>query len=142
MKKSLLFPLSILAITALSGCTTNSRNGADVSDVGSSGAYGIEPVQPLESTQINSPISFEPTQVNNSPSFGQDFYVPRDPNTNEPIYSQIEKGSYKGDSYTVRKHDTLYFISYISGKGVGELAARNNLSAPYHLNPGQVIILR
>ncbi|MCT8762237.1 murein hydrolase activator NlpD [Glaesserella parasuis] len=70
----------------------------------------------------------------------QDFTIPRDAN-NAPIYSQIDKGFYNGDSYTVRKGDTMFLIAYIAGKDVKEVAALNNMSEPYQLRVGQVLKL-
>lgn len=70
----------------------------------------------------------------------QDFTIPRD-EKNAPIYSQIDKGFYNGDSYTVRKGDTMFLIAYIAGKDVKEIAKLNNMSEPYQLSVGQKIKL-
>ncbi|MGX2968844.1 murein hydrolase activator NlpD [Ursidibacter sp. B-7004-1] len=70
----------------------------------------------------------------------QDFTIPRD-EKNAPIYSQIDKGFYNGDSYTVRKGDTMFLIAYIAGKDVKEIAALNNMKEPYQLNVGQTLKL-
>lgn len=70
----------------------------------------------------------------------QNFEIPRDEN-NAPIYSQIEKGFYNGDTYTVRKGDTMFLIAYIAGKDVKEVAALNNMSEPYQLRVGQKLKL-
>lgn len=70
----------------------------------------------------------------------QNFTIPRDAN-NLPIYSQIPKGFYQGDSYTVRKGDTMFLISYITGKDVKEIAALNQLYEPYALSVGQQLKL-
>ncbi len=65
--------------------------------------------------------------------------VPRNPNTNAPDYSQIQKGSYKGDTYKVNKGDTMFLIAYLAGMDVKELAALNNMSEPYSLSVGQTL---
>uniref|UniRef100_UPI00359FF521 murein hydrolase activator NlpD n=1 Tax=Glaesserella sp. TaxID=2094731 RepID=UPI00359FF521 len=70
----------------------------------------------------------------------QDFTIPRD-EKNAPIYSQIDKGFYNGDTYTVRKGDTMFLIAYIAGKDVKEIAALNNMSEPYQLRIGQTLKL-
>lgn len=70
----------------------------------------------------------------------QDFTIPRDEN-NAPIYSQIDKGFYNGENYTVRKGDTMFLIAYIAGKDVKEVAALNNMSEPYQLRVGQTLKL-
>ncbi|WP_051902729.1 peptidoglycan DD-metalloendopeptidase family protein [Photobacterium sanctipauli] len=56
-------------------------------------------------------------------------------------YQSLERGSYRGSYYEVKKGDTLYFISYITGKEVQELVSANNLSQPYTIFPGQKLQL-
>ena len=65
--------------------------------------------------------------------------VPRNPNTNAPDYSQIQKGSYKGNTYKVNKGDTMFLIAYLAGIDVKELAALNNMTEPYSLSLGQTL---
>ncbi|MBR0573302.1 MULTISPECIES: peptidoglycan DD-metalloendopeptidase family protein [Pasteurellaceae] len=67
--------------------------------------------------------------------------IPRDSTTHKPIYSQIDKGSYDGNVYTVRKGDTLFLVAYIAGKDVKEVAKLNGLKEPYSLSIGQKIKL-
>ena len=69
----------------------------------------------------------------------QDFTIPRNPTTNAPDYSQINKGFYKGETYTVRKGDTMFLIAYITGLDTKELAALNNMKEPYSLSVGQTL---
>jgi len=69
----------------------------------------------------------------------QHINVPRNPNTNAPDYSQIEKGSYKGNTYKVNKGDTMFLIAYWAGIDVKELAALNNMTEPYSLSLGQTL---
>lgn len=54
-------------------------------------------------------------------------------------YQSIPKGSYNGESYTVKRGDTLFYIAWITGNDFRDLASRNNIQAPYSLNVGQVI---
>lgn len=54
-------------------------------------------------------------------------------------YQSIPKGSYNGESYTVKRGDTLFYIAWITGNDFRDLASRNNIQAPYSLNAGQVI---
>lgn len=56
-------------------------------------------------------------------------------------YSQVDRGSFRGSYYRVQKGDTLYFISYITGKEVKEIIAQNKLSYPYTIYPGQKLEL-
>ncbi|WP_449757965.1 murein hydrolase activator NlpD [Erwinia persicina] len=52
-------------------------------------------------------------------------------------YGNIPKGSYGGDTYTVKRGDTLFYIAWITGNDFRDLAQRNNVAAPYGLNVGQ-----
>lgn len=65
--------------------------------------------------------------------------VPRNPNTNAPDYSQIQKGSYKGNTYKVNKGDTMFLIAYLTGMDVKDLASMNNMKEPYSLSVGQML---
>lgn len=65
--------------------------------------------------------------------------VPRNPNTNAPDYSQIQKGSYKGNTYKVNKGDTMFLIAYLTGMDVKDLANMNNMKEPYSLSVGQTL---
>ncbi len=46
-------------------------------------------------------------------------------------------GSYSGSVYTVKRGDTLYRISRMTGTSVKSLARMNNISAPYTIEVGQ-----
>ncbi|WP_413285179.1 peptidoglycan DD-metalloendopeptidase family protein [Vibrio sp. MA40-2] len=56
-------------------------------------------------------------------------------------YNAIERGSYKGSYYEVKKGDTLYFIAYVTDKNVNDLIRYNDLSAPYTIRPGEKLKL-
>lgn len=81
----------------------------------------------------------QPVAQTHSQQVPQDFTIPRNPTTNAPDYSQINKGFYKGETYTVRKGDTMFLIAYISGLDIKELAALNNMKEPYSLSVGQTL---
>ena len=89
--------------------------------------------QPVQKPQPVPAVQNKPQQTS------QDFTIPRNPTTNAPDYSQINKGFYKGNTYTVRKGDTMFLIAYISGLDVKELAALNNMKEPYNLSVGQTL---
>ena len=89
--------------------------------------------QPVQKPQPSPAVQNKPQQTS------QDFTIPRNPTTNAPDYSQINKGFYKGNTYTVRKGDTMFLIAYISGLDVKELAALNNMKEPYNLSVGQTL---
>lgn len=101
------------------------------------------PIQPMYQPPVATPppVSSLPSKGNRPKKSAQaDFTIPRD-DKNLPIYSQIDKGFYDGDSYTVRKGDTMFLIGYITGKDVREIAALNNMSEPYQLRVGQTLKL-
>ena len=158
MKKSfLLLPITVAILTACSSDAPAPVENADgtlspgimqpVDNPSMGGNTSWEPQiqQSSVPNSMNGPIPQTPAQPAQSapqPNFqptSQEFTIPRNPETNAPDYSQINKGFYKGDTYTVRKGDTMFLIAYISGLDVKELAALNNLSEPYQLNVGQMM---
>lgn len=48
-----------------------------------------------------------------------------------------DEGSYSGSVYTVKRGDTLYRISRMTGTSVKDLARMNNISSPYTIEVGQ-----
>ena len=54
-------------------------------------------------------------------------------------YNNIPKGGYKGDTYTVKRGDTLFYIAWVTGNDYRALAAKNNIKEPYAVNVGQVL---
>lgn len=97
--------------------------------------------QPLPTpVETKTPPIAKPTAKATVKKVSQDFTIPRDEN-NKPIYNQIDKGFYNGDTYTVRQGDTMFLIAYIAGKDVTEIAALNNMSEPYQLRVGQTLKL-
>ena len=64
--------------------------------------------------------------------------------TNERVsynrnYDEIPKGGYQGDTYTVSRGDTLYYIAWVTGNDYRSLAAKNNIKKPYSVVVGQVL---
>lgn len=100
--------------------------------------------QPIHTVQepvsVPTPVETKTVPTKSTKPVSQDFTIPRDEN-NKPIYSQIDKGFYNNDTYTVRQGDTMFLIAYIAGKDVTEIAALNNMSEPYQLRVGQTIKL-
>ncbi|EGT5711177.1 LysM peptidoglycan-binding domain-containing protein [Cronobacter dublinensis subsp. dublinensis] len=56
---------------------------------------------------------------------------------NKSGVTDATRGSYSGPTYTVKRGDTLYRISRMTGSSVGELARLNGLSPPYTIEVGQ-----
>ncbi|WP_439239628.1 murein hydrolase activator NlpD [Lonepinella sp. BR2919] len=95
--------------------------------------------QPVTTTKtVCQPVQVQVTKpaVSNQ---SQSVEIPRNSQTNAPDYSKIDKGFYKGTSYTVRKGDTMFLIAYIAGIDVKELASLNGMSEPYKLSIGQTL---
>lgn len=57
--------------------------------------------------------------------------------SNKASTSKASAGSYNGSVYTVKRGDTLYRISRMTGSSVSQLARLNGISAPYTLEVGQ-----
>ncbi|WP_348666238.1 peptidoglycan DD-metalloendopeptidase family protein [Arsenophonus symbiont of Ornithomya chloropus] len=59
----------------------------------------------------------------------------------ERNYSNIQKGSYKKNTYVVKKGDTLFYIAWITGNNYYDLARRNQVIPPYQLTIGQILTI-
>ncbi|WP_439234977.1 murein hydrolase activator NlpD [Lonepinella koalarum] len=95
--------------------------------------------QPVTTTNtVCQPVQVQVTKPAAS-NQSQSVEIPRNSQTNAPDYSKIDKGFYKGTSYTVRKGDTMFLIAYIAGIDVKELANLNGMSEPYKLSIGQTL---
>lgn len=68
-------------------------------------------------------------------------YMPAPVASIDKDYGSLERGSYRGSYYEVEKGDTLYFISYITGREVKDIIVSNKLSHPYTIYPGQKLQL-
>ncbi|MFS2225389.1 murein hydrolase activator NlpD [Pantoea sp. B65] len=132
------FKLSRIAAVSLvgfwlAGCSNNNSAQAPISSVGgdsgmmssrSSGGRmlsgGAAPVTSIGSAESN-------VQTQN----GRIVY--------NRSYGKIPKGSYSGETYTVKRGDTLFYIAWITGNDFRDLAQRNNVTEPYSLNVGQTL---
>lgn len=155
MKKSFLFfPFIALGLTAC--MTTSSSDVPPAADVTSAGIpdWQNPAIQASEMPMAMSQPSYQPAQpvypsaqeqiqVNIRPKteYIGTCQVVRDAN-NLPVYPQIQKGCYTDSAYTVGKYDTVFFVAYLSGKSVAEIAALNHLTQPYQLKMGQVLRLK
>lgn len=137
MKKLTLIPI---AITLLTACTSsepspveNVNDSQQQSDQWQEGANNLASGEQMAS-QIQPQVSTQAQEYDNS------FHIPRDSN-GKIQYNKIQKGSYTAQKYKVNQGDSLYLISYISGKSESEIAQLNNLKKPYNLKVGQELIL-
>lgn len=158
--------LSLIAL-AVAGCNNNNTTQAPISSVngdsgmGGSGANsGMMVTQPpaisspspartqqtspmpqapqIESVQPAEPVVQAPQQVQNVPN--QDVQTENGRIVYNREYGNIPKGSYSGgNTYTVKRGDTLFYIAWITGNDFRDLAQRNGVPAPYSLNVGQTL---
>lgn len=56
-------------------------------------------------------------------------------------YQDFQENSYAGNSYKVKKGDTLFSIAWFSGNDYRDLARINKIEHPYNIYPGQKILL-
>ena len=58
-----------------------------------------------------------------------------------PDYTSVDRGSYRGSYYEVKKGYTLYYIAYITDRDIDDIIEHNNLQPPYTIYPGQTLAL-
>lgn len=97
------------------------------------------PAQPISAAPAPMPVSTN-SDVSQVEMVGH-CKVVRDSN-NAPIYSQISKGCYTNNSYTVGKSDTLYLVGYLTGTSANRIASLNGLNVNAALKVGQVLRVR
>lgn len=141
-----------LMSTVLAGCSTP-YHAAPISSVDeSSSAPVMTAGNDNNSTSVSTPMPVRPqlSSANNTQPVSRSVQQPRSANVQTSSdgriqynrnYEAIPKGSYSGNTYTVQRGDTLFYIAYISGSDFRELASQNNIPEPYSLNEGQVIRL-
>ncbi|MEH2922447.1 murein hydrolase activator NlpD [Samsonia erythrinae] len=115
-------------IVGLAGCSNNDTQSAPISSVdGNTGSRGG--VLSAPPSRISTPGEGVATT-----SDGRIIY--------NRSYGTIPKGSYSGgNTYTVKRGDTLFYIAWITGNDYRDLAQRNNIPEPYSLNVGQTLSL-
>ncbi|MCV9878559.1 murein hydrolase activator NlpD [Brenneria izbisi] len=111
-------------ILGVAACSNNDGKSAPISRVdGNAGSRGG-----MSSTPSSRIASGDPTVATRD---GRIVY--------NRSYDNIPKGSYSGNSYTVKRGDTLFYIAWITGNDYRDLAQRNNIPEPYSLNVGQTL---
>ncbi|MGM3192613.1 murein hydrolase activator NlpD [Dickeya dadantii subsp. dieffenbachiae] len=133
----------------LAGCANDNNQAAPISSVGDNGAgsrsgstttYSPPPrISSVGSVSNNTqPV---PSAVINHPSSDAAVTTREGKIVYNRSYNSIPKGSYSGNTYTVKRGDTLFYIAWITGNDYRELAQRNNIQEPYSLNVGQSLSL-
>lgn len=133
----------------LAGCSSGDNSQAPISQIGDGGGMNTA------SDQTNTPSGGVPSmpsqggmlsnntasQQSNSGMISADNAVQTQNGriVYNRSYQNIPKGSYSGETYTVKRGDTLFYIAWITGNDFRDLAQRNNVSAPYGLNVGQTL---
>lgn len=115
-------------VLGLAGCTNNNSKSAPISSVdGNTGNRGgMLSAPPSRISTVGESVA--------TTSDGRIVY--------NRSYGNIPKGSYSGgNSYTVKRGDTLFYIAWITGNDYRDLAQRNNIPEPYSLNVGQSLNL-
>ncbi|MEQ4925097.1 murein hydrolase activator NlpD [Proteus hauseri] len=108
------------------------------------GATPMERSQPLQSSPP--PSIRVDSQAQNNPVSQPRTVSTQNVNTNgtgrivyNRNYENIPKGNYNGNTYTVKRGDTMFYIAWITDSDVKELASMNSIAEPYSLNVGQVL---
>ena len=137
-----LFTLSRLAAVSLlgfwlTGCTSDDNAQAPISTVGGQSQAGGGNVS--SGGMLNGASSSRPVFASGSNSTNANVMTQNGRIVYNRSYENIPKGSYSGETYTVKRGDTLFYIAWITGNDFRDLAQRNNIAAPYNLNVGQAL---
>ncbi|WP_188093393.1 murein hydrolase activator NlpD [Photorhabdus heterorhabditis] len=118
----------------LVGCANTPTRPAPITSVDQEQNRSISrPVISSGSSAISTPMASSPSSISATGGDSQGGIVY---NRN---YENIPKGSYNGNTYTVRHGDTLFYIAWITGNDFRDLASKNNISEPYSLTVGQTL---
>ncbi|WP_392553423.1 peptidoglycan DD-metalloendopeptidase family protein [Orbus wheelerorum] len=130
-------PAKIENLSEPSYSSTNASSAA-VIDRSSPSTYSAPPANITTARQISSAPANK-SYSSTVQSDGNVVTTTQELMTYNRNYEDIPKGGYKGDTYTVKRGDTLFYIAWITGNDFRSLAAKNNIKAPYELNVNQVI---
>ncbi|MEC5344503.1 murein hydrolase activator NlpD [Brenneria populi] len=118
-----------MVVLGLAGCSHDNTQSAPISSVGGSSGGGR-----------SGAISTPPSQI--TASSGPQVATRDGRIVYNRSYNNIPKGSYNGgNTYTVKRGDTLFYIAWITGNDYRDLAQRNHIPEPYSLNVGQTLNL-
>lgn len=136
-------------ITSVNSDSSSPNSTVSTPPVMTAGATPMERSQPLQSSPPSS-IRADSSNQNNTvsqprtqPPVVSTQNVNTDDGTGRIVYNRnyenIPKGNYNGNTYTVKRGDTMFYIAWITDSDVKELASMNSISEPYSLNVGQVL---
>lgn len=123
----------------LAGCASD-NSSAPISSVGGDNSNVMDTTAPVTRPrlqQAGQPSSYNAAPVRNINTVNQ---TPTGNIIYNRSYGAIPKGSYGGgNTYQVKRGDTLFYIAWITGNDYRDLAKRNNIPEPYGLNVGQTL---
>ncbi|WP_042860875.1 murein hydrolase activator NlpD [Dickeya sp. NCPPB 3274] len=133
----------------LAGCANDNNQAAPISSVGDNGAGSrsgstttYSPPPRISSVgSVSNNTQGVPSASISRPSSDAAVTTREGKIVYNRSYNSIPKGSYSGNTYTVKRGDTLFYIAWITGNDYRELAQRNNIQEPYSLNVGQSLSL-
>ncbi|OCG71598.1 hypothetical protein A9G41_02590 [Gilliamella sp. Nev5-1] len=143
--------LSCLSLLAAACTQTEQAEIEDISGAGgasTSSVYTKPPANISTGGRASSIPSSRQTTTSNTNTANDTHSISANSNdtviSNERIvynrnYDEIPKGGYQGDTYTVKRGDTLFYIAWVTGNDYRSLAAKNNIKEPFAVNVGQVL---
>ena len=140
-------PAQIEDISDFSG--GSSKTGYSKPPVNISTGSGVSPSSVpsnTNSTQVSKPVTTSSSNngdannnTNSNVNSDNGVIITNDRVSYNRNYDEIPKGGYQGDTYTVSRGDTLYYIAWVTGNDYRSLAAKNNIKKPYSVSVGQVL---
>ncbi len=134
----------------LIGCSTPYHPAAPINSIHNK-RHQINTYLAVNTESKSMPIPSSPKNIffnNQNSSINKSIYQPvvltSKTNTSGRIiynrnYDNIKKGSYSGNTYTIKGGDTLFYIAWITGNDYSDLAQRNKITDPYSLRIGQIL---
>lgn len=103
--------------------------------------FSVEPASIIDENDLKAPYALQVGQVLKLPAGAT--VIANDAPTRRAAASEtpIRRVAAKDQLYTVRRGDTLYSISRLSGVEVDTIASANRLRAPYTLDVGQRLLI-
>ncbi|MGP1956392.1 MAG: murein hydrolase activator NlpD [Arsenophonus sp. NC-PE1-MAG3] len=132
------------------GCSTPYHLASPINSVHDN-SYPISTYPVINRESKSTPIPSSPKNIfvnNQNSNINKSGYHPvmiaPKTNTNGRIvynrtYDNIKKGSYSGNTYTIKGGDTLFYIAWITGNNYSDLAQRNKITDPYSLKIGGIL---
>ncbi|MFP3029180.1 MAG: murein hydrolase activator NlpD [Arsenophonus sp.] len=145
-----LVTICIITCTTLIGCSTPYHPAAQITNIHDN-SHPINTYSAVNTSSKSTPIPSSPKNIffsNQNSSINKLIYQPvmsaAKTNIDGRIiynrnYNNIQKGSYSGNTYSIKHGDTLFYIAWITGNDYRDLAQRNKIAEPYNLSVGQVL---